>query len=86
MLDCDSSGDSKKCIYKKSADFLADMDVEGARFWVDFLVLTAMFIILRVIAYFVLRWKVKSDRWIQSNCFLVAKSLRRVMEDSYACT
>lgn len=62
MLDCDASGDSKKCIYKKSADFLADMDVDGARFWVDFLVLTAMFIILRVIAYFVLRWKVKSDR------------------------
>jgi hypothetical protein len=61
-LDCDSSGDSKKCIYKKSADFLADMDVGGAKFWVDFLVLTAMFVILRVIAYFVLRWKVTSDR------------------------
>ncbi len=38
---------------------LQALDVENARFWVDFVVLCVFFVILRFGCYLVLRWRVK---------------------------
>lgn len=57
----------KRCIFTNSEDVLASMDVEenalyleGAKVYFDCLVLVLFFIILRLAAYLVLRYKVKS--------------------------
>lgn len=50
------------CHYKSPKKFLEEMDIAGAEFWVDFLVLFIFFIALRTIGYFVLRWKLKAER------------------------
>lgn len=52
------------CHYKKPNKFLEEMDIPTSDhwFWVDFLVLVLFFIILRLIGYFVLRWKLKAER------------------------
>nr|XP_027212133.1 ATP-binding cassette sub-family G member 1-like isoform X1 [Penaeus vannamei] len=50
------------CHYKSPKKFLEEMDIVGAEFWIDFLVLFSFFIILRTIGYFVLRWKLKAER------------------------
>uniref|UniRef100_A0A6A7G821 ATP-binding cassette sub-family G member 4-like n=1 Tax=Hirondellea gigas TaxID=1518452 RepID=A0A6A7G821_9CRUS len=50
------------CHYKNPQKLLQHLDIEGANFWYDVLVLCAFFVILRTIGYFVLRWKLKSER------------------------
>ena len=57
----------RRCIFTNSEDVLASMDVEenalyleGAKVYFDCLVLSLFFIILRLAAYLVLRYKVKS--------------------------
>lgn len=57
----------KRCIFANSEDVLASMDVEenalyveGAKIYFDGFVLFLFFIILRLAAYLVLRYKVKS--------------------------
>ncbi|KAL3886952.1 hypothetical protein ACJMK2_026908 [Sinanodonta woodiana] len=54
--------DQQFCNYKKAKDILSTMDVENAKFHVDFIVLCVYFVILRVSCYFVLRWRVKAQR------------------------
>lgn len=50
------------CHYKSPRKFLEEMDIIGAEFWIDFVVLFSFFIALRTIGYFVLRWKLKAER------------------------
>lgn len=50
-----------KCQFNKPKDILEQWDVENV-FYVDFIILCTFFIILRIGCYFVLRWRVKSER------------------------
>ncbi|XP_050739386.1 ATP-binding cassette sub-family G member 4-like isoform X8 [Eriocheir sinensis] len=50
------------CHYKSPRKFLEEMDIIGAEFWIDFVVLFSFFIALRTLGYFVLRWKLKAER------------------------
>ncbi|GFO10989.1 ATP-binding cassette sub-family g member 1 [Plakobranchus ocellatus] len=57
-LDCDQN----HCNIKQGTDVLREMDVEGARFHIDFIILCAFFVVLRLGCYLVLRWRVKAQR------------------------
>ncbi|XP_061169827.1 E3 ubiquitin-protein ligase TTC3-like [Saccostrea echinata] len=57
-LECDK----QPCYFSKPEEILEQMDVQNAKFYIDFIVLCAFFIILRVGCYFVLRWRVKAER------------------------
>ncbi|BFZ14373.1 hypothetical protein BsWGS_17412 [Bradybaena similaris] len=57
-LDCDEN----HCIFQQGRDVLKELDVEDAKFYVDFIVLCVFFVILRGGCYLVLRWRVKSQR------------------------
>ncbi|XP_076111310.1 ATP-binding cassette sub-family G member 4-like isoform X2 [Mytilus galloprovincialis] len=59
-LDC-SEDHILKCQFNEPKDILEQWDVENV-FFVDFIVLCAFFVLLRVGCYFVLRWRVKSER------------------------
>ncbi|XP_055330898.1 ATP-binding cassette sub-family G member 1-like [Paramacrobiotus metropolitanus] len=51
------------CYFREASDFLNEMGINNHdQWWLDFIVLCFFFVILRLIAYFVLRWKVKSYR------------------------
>ena len=58
-LNCDEA----YCHYNSPEKVLKQLDVNNAKFYIDFIVLCAFFIILRVGCYFVLRWRVKAQRW-----------------------
>ncbi len=49
----------KQCIFRTSEDVLKGFDVDGKKLHIDFLVLLAYFVLLRLMCYCVLRWKVK---------------------------
>ncbi|XP_014787014.1 ATP-binding cassette subfamily G member 4 [Octopus bimaculoides] len=57
-LDCEN----KVCLFQKATDVLEEMDVQHAKFYVDFIVLCIFFVIIRIGCYFVLRWRVKAQR------------------------
>lgn len=57
-LDCDEN----HCIFRDGTDVLKEMDVEDAKFYIDFIVLCAFFVVLRGGCYLVLRWRVKAQR------------------------
>ncbi|XP_060567816.1 ATP-binding cassette sub-family G member 4-like isoform X6 [Ruditapes philippinarum] len=61
-LECEKSVHSPECRYMETKAILSDLDVDGAKFYVDFIVLCVFFIVLRVSCYFVLRWRVKAQR------------------------
>lgn len=49
------------CHYKSPVKFLEEFDVRYSLYWVDFVVLFSFFIILRLVAFLVLKWKLRSQ-------------------------
>lgn len=49
------------CHLKTPSKVLKIMDMEDANYWVDFGVLVFIYFAIRLLAYFVLRWKLKSQ-------------------------
>ena len=50
------------CHFRSPKKFLEEMSMDTGEYWIDALALFGLFILLRVIAYFVLRWKLHSIR------------------------
>ncbi|KAK6640358.1 hypothetical protein RUM44_012051 [Polyplax serrata] len=55
-LDCSEA----YCHFRSPTKFLERLNMSQAQFWIDALALSLMFVFLRVVSYFVLRWKVSS--------------------------
>lgn len=48
------------CHFKSPVKFLEEFDVRHAVYWIDLVALSVFFVSLRLIAFFVLKWKLRS--------------------------
>ena len=58
-LVCEEASHPRQCMFNDAESVLKELDVENAKFWVDFVVLCGFFVLLRLGCYLVLRWRVK---------------------------
>ena len=49
------------CFLKSPVKVLQWMDMDGAVYWIDFVALLGYFFLIRFSAFFILRWKLKSQ-------------------------
>ena len=56
----------KGCTFRDPKQMLKQLDVEDAKFYIDFAILLAFFLFLRIACYLVLRWRVKVH-WLWSS-------------------
>lgn len=49
------------CHFKSPVKFLEEFDVRHSVYWIDLVALSVFFISLRLIAFFVLKWKLRSQ-------------------------
>ena len=57
-LEC-SEDDIQLCRFTDPKHVLSSLDVENAKFYIDFIVLAVFFVVLRIGCYLVLRWRVR---------------------------
>lgn len=50
------------CHFKYPVKFLEELDMDGGHYWVCVVCLVGIFLVLRTVGYFVLRFKLKSER------------------------
>lgn len=55
-------GNEIYCHYRNPQKFLQEMSMADASYWLDVAALSGIFIGLRIVAYFVLRWRLHSIR------------------------
>lgn len=59
-LECDMNiTEIHQCRFRDPEEVLKELDVDHAKFYIDFGVLCAFFVLLRIACYVVLRWRVK---------------------------
>ena len=54
-----SEDDVTLCKFQHGEDLLRQLDVEDAKFYIDFIALCVFFVVLRIGCYLVLRWRVR---------------------------
>lgn len=59
ILECD---EAPYCHYRYPSKFLSEITMRGDQFWYDLNALIIIFVFFRMVAYFLLRWKVVAVR------------------------
>jgi len=58
-LECNQDDTSRPCLFQEPDDVLRKLDVEYARFYLDFIILCSFVVVLRAGCFVVLWWRVR---------------------------